>query len=161
MKTHYDQLIRNAAAEYLHEGFDWRIIKAQFWQESRFQPDAVSPAGAQGVAQIMPGTWGQWKLPHYDDPFNAEQSIMTGCRYMGYLINQWSWPRPEMDRVCLALASYNSGLGHMLNAQKLADNSNLYAPVIHKLPDVTGTHSAETIDYVKKILGFYVQELTK
>jgi membrane-bound lytic murein transglycosylase F len=157
----YDQLIKNGVIEYLPEGFDWRIIKAQFFQESRFQPNAVSPVGARGIAQIMPNTWDRWALPTYKDPFNAEQSIMTGCRYMAYLYGQWKSPRPEIDRICLALASYNAGLGHILKAQKLADNASLYAPIIAKLPEVTGKHSAETIDYVRKILGYWCKEIVE
>lgn len=161
MKTEYDQLIRNACIEYLPEYYDWRMVKAQYWQESRFQPDALSPAGACGIAQIMPGTWRQYRLPNYHSPFDPEQSIMTGARYMGYLYGQWSWPRPEIDRVCLTLASYNAGLGHILDAQELAGGTTNYAKTIAKLDQVTGTHSLETIDYVKKILGFYVAEVTR
>ncbi len=160
MTDKYDQFIKNGVREYLPEAFDWRIIKAQFFQESRFKADAVSPVGARGIAQIMPNTWDRWALPAYKDPFDPEQSIMTGCRYMAHLYGQWKWPRPEIDRVCLTLASYNAGLGHILKAQKLANDSNLYAPVAAKLPDVTGKHSAETIDYVKKILGYWCKEIT-
>lgn len=161
MDPRYDTLFRKAVEEYLPDGYDWRLYKAQCWQESRFKPDAVSPAGAQGVAQIMPGTWNQWKLKDYDNPFDAEQSIMTGARYMGYLYGQWRWPRPEIDRLCLAMASYNAGLGNILNAQRNANNASLYAHIMRMLPEVTGRHSAETIDYVKKILGFWADEVTK
>lgn len=157
----YDQAIRNAVLEYMPRGYDWRIYKAQVFQESSFNPRAVSPAGARGLAQIMPGTWDQYKLKGYDDPFDPVQSLMVGARYMGYLYGQWSSPRPDIDRICLALASFNAGLGHILSAQNKAHGALMYGQIISKLPDVTGEHSEETISYVKKILGYWVQEITR
>ena len=79
---------------------------------------------------------------------------MTGAYYMAYLIGSWYVDRPEVDRHCLAMASYNAGLGNILKAQKLAGGPSLYAPIIKKLPDVTGDHSRETISYVGKILDY-------
>lgn len=158
--TQYDQLIRNAVREFMPADYDWRIYRSQIRAESNFDPDAVSPVGARGIAQIMPATWDQWKLDSYDNPFDPEQSIMTGCRYMGYLVKQWSWARPELDRACLALSSYNAGLGHLLSAQKLSGGAVLYSEIIRKLPEVTGSHSKETIEYVQKILGYYIDEVT-
>jgi len=155
MTGEYDGIIEIAVSKHLPARFDWRVVKAQIMAESSFRPRAVSPQGAQGLMQIMPGTWNAYKYRGYKDPFDPEQSIMTGCRYIGYLYGQWSWPRPEIDRVCLALASYNCGLGHMLNAQKQANNSAMYAPVIAKLPDVTGRNSAETSGYVAKIMSYW------
>lgn len=161
MHNNYDQLIRNGCREFLPEHYDWRILKAQLFQESRFQPDATSPAGAMGIAQIMPETWNDWALPNFSqNPYDAEASIMVGARYMGYQYKQWMWPRPEIDRVCLAMAGYNAGLGNILKAQKLSGNKLHYKDIIKFLPDVTGSHSAETIGYVKKILGFWCQEIT-
>lgn len=163
MVRRYDEYIHASAKELLPE-VDWRILKAQFWQESRFKADAVSPVGAQGVAQIMPGTWSQWaaRAGMGDrDPFDAEASIHVGVRYMAYLYGQWSSPRPHVDRICLALASYNAGLGHLLTAQRRRGMHNLYAEIIKGLPEVTGPmNSRETIDYVQKILGFYAKEIT-
>lgn len=152
----YDELIRVAASRVLPD-IDWRIIKAQFWQESRFDPRATSPAGALGIAQIMPGTWEQYGS---GSPYSPQDSISAGCKYMAYLFGQWTAQRPEIDRICLTLASYNAGLGHILAAQKKAGGANDYKTIISKLQEVTGTHSAETIDYVRKILGFYCKEVT-
>ena len=53
----------------------------------------------------------------------------------------------------LAAASYNAGAGHLIKAQRLCDGRNLYREIIPCLPQVTGRHSAETIDYVQKIIG--------
>jgi membrane-bound lytic murein transglycosylase F len=151
----FDSLIAKSAERL---PYDHRIYKAQIFQESSFNPRAVSPAGAQGLAQVMPGTWEQYGAG--DNPFDPQASLETGAIYMLYLYRQWSWPRPEMDRICLAMASYNGGLGNILAAQKLAGGATGYADIIARLPEVTGTHSEETINYVRKILGYYVQEVT-
>ena len=153
-KGQYDQMIRNAAIDFLP--YDWRIYKAQIFQESSFQPDAVSPAGARGLAQVMPSTWERYGS---GDPFDPQQSLMAGARYMAYLYKQWSSPRPDIDRICLAMASYNAGLGNILKAQEKSGGKLLYAEIIQHLPSVTGRNAAETIDYVKKILGYWTVDV--
>jgi len=55
MNKKYDALIKTAQKKYL-PGTDWRLLKAQLTQESDLNPRAVSPAGAQGIAQFMPNT---------------------------------------------------------------------------------------------------------
>jgi len=158
MKPQYDDLIKQASKQYL-PGYDWRLLKSQFFQESSFNPLARSPAGALGFAQIMPATWARFGD---GDPLDARDSINAGARVMADMIGQWSWPRPDIDRTCLALASYNAGLGHILKAQKLSGNASGYAEIIAHLPAVTGdNHSAETIEYVRKILGYWVAEVTR
>lgn len=53
----------------------------------------------------------------------------------------------------ISAASYNAGAGHLIKAQRLCGGGNLYRQIIPCLPQVTGKHSAETIDYVDKIIG--------
>ena len=163
MKREYDDLIfRSAAVKSLP--YDWRVWWAQIRQESQFDRMARSPVGALGLAQIMPATWRQWaEKAGYQgyDQTDPEASLMTGALYMRHLWGQWSSPRPEMDRICLAMASYNAGLGNILKAQKLANMATDYKSIIAKLPDVTGNKNAhETITYVKRILGYYAEEIT-
>lgn len=137
---------------------DWRIYKALLWQESRFNAQAVSPVGAQGIAQFMPATWAEW-APKAGmagkRPYDAEASIITGACYLAHLYGSWHSPRPDIDRICLMLASYNAGLGNLLKAQKKVGGKLLYKEIIQGLPEVTGKHSKETIDYVQKILSYY------
>ena len=138
-------------------GVDWRILKAQCWQESRFKTEAVSPVGAMGLCQFMPGTWDQvseqLRFPSGASAFAPKLSIEAAAFYMGRLRAQWSAPRPEQDRHSLALASYNGGLGNILVAQTLCGGANLYPRIITCLPDVTGRHSRETIGYVEAFGG--------
>lgn len=161
MTDKYDHWIQKAVETHL-PGYDWRLYKAQLWQESKLDPDAKSPAGAVGVAQFMEQTWLEWSpksgYAGYErtDP---EASIFTGAAYMYYLINAWYWPRPEIDRYCLAMASYNAGKGNIIEAQSRQGNPSLYHEIIKGLDLVTGQHSEETIGYVRNILGFYYQQI--
>lgn len=150
----YDGAFRDAAI-FLPAGTDWRLLKAQCYQESRLDPLAVSPVGAQGLCQFMPGTWADMQSQYGDlvDPWLPEQSILAAARYMGDLNRFWSSPRPQIDRYCLALASYNAGAGHLVKAQRLAGGAVLYAPIAAQLHHITGRHAAETRGYVSNILG--------
>lgn len=84
--------------------------------------------------------------------FNPELSIEAWAIYQGRLFNQWRSPRPIEDRISLAESSYNAGLGWILKAQRLCDNAALWADIVPAcLPDVTGDHATETINYTLRI----------
>ena len=100
------------------------LLAAQAWQESRFNPFARSPAGAQGIAQFMPGTARAYGL---GNPFDAEAAIDAQAHHMRDLLRQFG-------SVPLALAAYNAGPG---NVQKYGG-----------IPPF-----AETRAYVASILG--------
>ena len=136
---------------------DWKLLKSQCYAESSFNALAISPVGAQGICQFMPGTWDdvQTGLKIKASPFNPKVNIQFAAYYMGKLRRSWSSPRPEIDRHNLAMASYNAGLGNLLSAQRKCNGQLLYDEIIECLPAVTGIHSKETIDYVKKIWRFY------
>lgn len=157
MNTEYDTLIKQAVERHL-PGYDWRMYKAQLYQESKLNPKAVSPAGAGGIAQFMQATWEDVapRAGYADaDRFDPEASIMVGAFYMAELIKKWKSPRPEIDRHCLAMASYNAGFGNVLKAQKKAGNPALFAEIITALPEVTGAkNSQETTTYVRRILNY-------
>ena len=160
--------MKQAAVEHLPEPYDWRLYAAQLWQESRFDAYAKSPAGAEGIAQFMPGTWAEVKRElgyalSYNDASvtNAGLAIPAGAYYQNKMYMIWDWPRPHMDRVCLALASYNAGAGNLLKAQKAEGSPSAYRDIIKGLPGITGdSNSHETITYVQKILKYWVQGVT-
>lgn len=153
----YDRHIKASAGRYL-PGIDWRLLKAQYYQESHLDPEAISPVGAAGIAQFMPATWAEIasKMQMVGvSTFSAIHSIDGGAYYMAKMRRSWKSKRPEADRHSLAMASYNAGLGNILKAQKHCDGVLLYVGIIECLPAITGRHSAETITYVRRIWGYY------
>ena len=155
----FDTDIKKASKQFL-PGVDWRLLKAQYYQESLLKTDAVSPVGAAGIAQFMPGTWSDVsKQLGYKNlnPHMAKPAILAGAFYMSKLRQTWKAPRPEADKHSLALASYNAGAGHLIKAQKLCGGANAYAGIARCLPQVTGRHSRETITYVQRIWKIWAQ----
>jgi Transglycosylase SLT domain/D-alanyl-D-alanine carboxypeptidase/Putative Flp pilus-assembly TadE/G-like len=94
----YRETILRAAARW---NVSASLIAAQIMAESNFNPNAVSPAGAQGIAQFMPGTAASYGL---DDPFDPDQAIDAQAHLMSDLLRQF-------DSIPLALAAYNAGPG--------------------------------------------------
>ena len=132
----------------------WRMWKGQLAAESGLDPAAVSPVGAAGIAQMMPGTWDEvrqamgWGLV---SPHDVRYAIEGGAFYLARLIRFWSSPRPVEDRWRLGQASYNAGAGNILKAQRACGGPALYPDIMACLPSITGRHSAETLAYVPRI----------
>lgn len=141
-------------------GHNSNILIAQCYQESRFNKYAVSPVGAKGLCQFMPGTWAdmQKKLAIKSTPFNAKDNIRAAAYYDSKLFNRWHAKRTYQDRINLMLASYNAGAGNLDKAQKHCNGVNGYQEIIACLPFITGKHSIETINYVIRI-NQYRQQL--
>lgn len=110
----YDELVKAVGREF---DLDWRLILAQMYQESRFDPRAVSWAGARGLLQVMPETGRELGLK---DPWDPEQNVRAGVGYLKWLISRFEPTLPERQRIRFALASYNAGLGHVRDARRLA-----------------------------------------
>lgn len=150
----YDRQIEKAVAKYWPAYPFPAAWKGQLFQESRLDPAAVSPVGAAGLAQFMPGTWAQvsreLRLPAGLSPHHA-WAIEAGAYYMAKLRAQWTAPRPAEDRHQLAQSSYNAGLGNILAAQRRCGGPPGYEDIIRCLPHVTGRHAQETITYVRRI----------
>jgi len=117
--TPYDEVVRKYADAY---GFDWRLIAAMMQQESRFDPKAVSFAGARGLLQVMPRTAAEFGVGNLEDP---EAGILAGIRYLAFLRAGFDETLPEADRTWLALAAYNAGPGHVSDARALARQRGL------------------------------------
>lgn len=110
----YDKLVRKYADRY---GFDWRLVLAQMYQESRFNPKAKSPAGAAGLMQLMPRTAKSMGVSKMADP---DHSIRGGIKYLDWLRDRFSAELPLAERLWFTLASYNAGAGHVHDARRLA-----------------------------------------
>jgi membrane-bound lytic murein transglycosylase F len=112
----YDELLKRGAAEL---GWDWRLLAAQTYQESRFEPHARSWAGAVGLLQLMPPTARQFGV---GDPLDPEQNVQGAVNFLKWLHNYWRERIPdEGERLKFILASYNTGAGHVQDAQRLTE----------------------------------------
>ena len=110
----YDDMVKKYARQY---GLDWRLITAQMYQESKFQPQATSWVGARGLMQIMPTTGHELG---FTDLYDPEESIHAGVKYMSQLVSRLDPQIPVEERTRFALAAYNVGYGHVLDARRLA-----------------------------------------
>src|SRR5919108_1513379 len=129
MTTKYDSLFRHYAAE---AGLDWFLLKGQVSQESAFNPRAVSPRGAKGLAQFMPATWKE-QMGESADPMNPELSIQAQAKYMKWLSNAFGGDVPKV------LAAYNWGIGNVKRlVSERSDDWQKYLP-------------RETSEYVSKV----------
>lgn len=119
----YDTIIQDAAHRH---GVDAALVKAVIRAESDFVPQAVSPKGAQGLMQLMPGTarrhnvWRVW---------DARQNVEGGVRHLRWLLDRYG------GNVKLALAAYNAG-------EKAVDNYGGIPPY------------PETVEYLARVLRF-------
>ena len=115
----YDSFVRQTSKEYQ---FDWRLITAQMFQESRFNPKAKSHAGALGLMQVLPRTAKEFG---YEDLANANISISAGVTYLDWTRKRFLQRVPVSERNYFALAAYNAGFGHVRDAQRLAKERGL------------------------------------
>ena len=97
-------------------GMDWRLLAAIGYQESHWDPDAVSPTGVRGLMMLTQDAARELGIEDRDDP---EQSIRGGAEYLSRMRENISDRVPEPDRTWFALAAYNVGLGHLEDARIL------------------------------------------
>jgi membrane-bound lytic murein transglycosylase F len=112
----YDDLIKKYAITI---NWDWRLLAAQIYQESQFNPKAKSWMGAQGLMQLVPNTAREFGANQSLDP---EQNIKAGTNYIRWLEDYWGKyidDPSELEK--FVLASYNTGQGHVMDAMKLAE----------------------------------------
>lgn len=98
-------------------GFDWKLLAAVGYQESHWEPDAVSPTGVKGLMMLTRATASHMDVDDREDP---QQSIDGGARYLRYLHDRIPEAVAEPDRTWMTLAAYNLGLGHLYDARRLA-----------------------------------------
>lgn len=99
--------------------WDWRLLAAQCYQESTFDPQARSWAGACGLMQIMPSTADHLGLARAD-LFHPEKNIAAAVKFLGELESQFSDIPNRQERTKFVLAAYNGGTHHVRDAMALA-----------------------------------------
>lgn len=119
----YDAVVQSEVQEVAGGAFDWRLVVAQMYQESGFDPESSSYAGAQGLLQVLPRTAREVGA----DPSRLHEprsNIRAGVRYL-----EWTWNRfPDLapgPRLWFALAAYNAGAGHVREARRVARQQDL------------------------------------
>ena len=113
--SQYDSLFKKYAPEI---GWDWRLLAALVYQESRFNPNAQSWSGAFGLMQLMPETAAKFGC---DSTQTEEPNIRAGVKYVRYLDRFWRDKIPnDQERIKFVLGSYNIGPGHILDAVHIA-----------------------------------------
>lgn len=126
----WDQLFINYAPK---AGWDWRLLAAQCYQESTFDPQAHSWAGACGLMQIMPGTADHLGLAR-DKIYDPESNIAAAAKYIAELTRMFSDISDRRERVNFVLASYNGGAFHIRDAMALTEK---YGGNKHRWTDVS------------------------
>jgi membrane-bound lytic murein transglycosylase F len=114
--SNYDDLLKKYSKEI---GWDWRLLASLVYEESRFNPDAKSWAGAFGLMQLMPNIYANFSN---DSVANIESQISAGVKYISFLYE--SIPKnvsDSIDKVKMVLAGYNIGFGHIEDAIKLSE----------------------------------------
>ena len=116
----YDDLIREFS---IRINWDWRLLASLICQESKFNPEVESGAGAYGLMQIMPVTGKNFGVDITSSPSN---NIKAGILYIHWL-NTIFGPKisDEKERLFFILASYNAGPGHVLDAMRLAEKNGM------------------------------------
>lgn len=109
---------RSLFEKYASE-IDWKLLAAIAYQESHWNPQATSPTGVRGLMMLTRATADGLGVTDRLDP---EQSIQGGALYLQRLMAKVPDTVPEDERIWFALAAYNMGWGHMLDARKLTKN---------------------------------------
>ena len=168
--SHYDHLFKKYAPA---ARWDWRLMAAQCYQESCFDPKARSWAGACGLMQIMPSTadhLGLARAAIYD----PEQNIRAAANYIRELSGYFKNVQSASERQLFVLAAYNGGYFHIQDAMALARKNGrnpnswrdvayyvlaLEKPQFYNDPVVKNGYmrGSETVGYVDRIRQRYAQ----
>ena len=142
----YDQIIKAEADKY---GWDWRLLASIIYQESHFKPDLESEKGAYGLMQLMPVTMEKYGI---DYESSVQEQLEAGVK----VLNHFNRELPEtitdsLERIHFILASYNAGMGHVLEARHRAEKHG-------KDPNVW----IDNVEfYTPKQTYFFVREITQ
>jgi membrane-bound lytic murein transglycosylase F len=118
--SQYDALIKRYAEKI---NWDWRLLSSLIYQESQFDVDSESWAGASGLMQIMPTTASTYEID--SNLSKAESDIKMGTAYLSLMEQKWKHISDSIQRLKFTMASYNCGYAHLLDAQRLTAENGL------------------------------------
>ena len=153
----YDKLIKKYAAEL---GWDWRMLAAVVYQESKFSINSKSHRGAQGLMQVMPSTAARY---HITDLVEPENNLKAGTQHLKLLQNNWRKRNLEpSEMIRFTLASYNAGEGKILECRNFVkekgQNADKWNEIVNLIPEMREQglfQGYETIAYINNILSLY------
>ena len=161
----YEQSFRVAAEQF---GLDWRLLAAMSYQESQWNAKAISPTGVRGLMMLTKVTAAELGV---EDRLDPVQSIFGGAEYFRKLLDRFPEGIPEDHRNWQALAAYNAGWGHLLDARRFArtagENPNDWFVVKQYLPKLQHKRwykkatygyapgGRQALEYVKNIKLYY------
>ena len=160
----YQSTFEQAANDY---NFDWRLLAAISYQESHWNPQAVSSTGVKGLMMLTQATAKQMGIENREDP---TQSIHGGAAYLASIRKRLPERIVEPDKTWIALASYNIGLGHVEDARVLTEkagkNPNLWPDIKAHLPLLSKkkwyeqtrhgyARGGEPVRYIENIRRYY------
>ncbi len=160
----YRSLFKEAARVH---GLDWRLLAAISYQESHWNPDAVSPTGVRGMMMLTENTAAQLGI---SDRVDVRESIMGGAEYFRSMHARIPDRIPEPDRTWLALAAYNVGFGHLEDARRITQaqgrDPDRWMDVMEHLPLLAQegwyrqtrfgfARGGEPVRYVQNIRSYY------
>jgi membrane-bound lytic murein transglycosylase MltF len=155
-EAQYENLFRKYARKY---GFDWKLIMAVAYQESRLDQKKRSPAGAVGLMQMRPAT-ARDKNVGIVDIHLPENNVHAGVKYLAFLRDHYFDDEGlrEQDRIRFALAAYNAGPAKVRKARALAARIGLDPDRWFRNVEVAALRivGQETVRYVSNINKYYV-----
>ena len=141
--SHYDAIFKQYAIQC---GWDWRLLAAQAYQESSFDPNAVSYMGAMGLMQLMPSTARHLGVSD-SEVFIPQSNVRGATKLISQLNSHYSSIANADERINFILAAYNAGPGHIDDARKLARKYGKDANVWHGSVDAIVLRMSESQYY--------------
>ncbi|MFM8338773.1 MAG: transglycosylase SLT domain-containing protein [Fluviibacter sp.] len=146
VKTRLPQYLSQFKRAQATSGYDWRLLAALAYQESKWDANAVSKTGVRGLMMLTGDTADRLGVRNRLDPY---ESIMGGARYMDYLRDELPSSVPEPDRTWMAIASYNVGPNQINAARRgtkaMGLNPDSWADVKKALPQLVQTKDGTKI----------------
>lgn len=171
-KAHWEQRLTLYSADFQlaadEHNFDWQLLAAVGYQESHWDPNAISPTGVEGLMMLTKPTAREMGVADRRDPI---ASIHGGAAYLAGIHKRMPDSIHEPSRTWMALAAYNAGYGHLLDARRLTakqgGNPDLWADVAKRLPLLTqpkyyensrygyARGGAQAVYYVEAVQHYY------
>ena len=147
----YDDIVKRNADEM---GWDWRLLSAMIYHESKFINESCSDKGAVGLMQINNESYS------VDTLLIPEVNISIGTKYLTYLSRMFAEHGADsVECLKFALAAYNCGEGNVLKcirtAEELGVDPTRWDNIVSVIPEVPNFHGKQTIAYVREVLDTY------